>query len=168
MVRVELVEVSREMLPTLSELHVSSWQIAYRGMISDAYLDAMSADRWLTRWQELFATKRSDECAILADGKIVGLCILGRSRDDEQQVGEVWAFYLHPKAWGKGYADAAMQQAVNRLRHAGYTSASLWVLEANVRARRFYERVGFVWDGSRKQITVGGEDLWEVRYRLSL
>ena len=43
---------------------------------------------------------------------------------------------------------------------------TLWVLEANERARRFDPRVGFVWDGSRKPADLsGGVQLPELRYR---
>ena len=34
------------------------------------------------------------------------------------------------------------------LRDAGYTRATLWVLEANAPARRFYEKAGWSWDGA--------------------
>ena len=34
------------------------------------------------------------------------------------------------------------------LRDAGYARATLWVLEANAPARRFYEKAGWSWDGA--------------------
>jgi hypothetical protein len=44
---------------------------------------------------------------------------------------------------------------------------TLWVLEANDRARRFYEIAGFLPDGSRKPADLpGGVRLPELRYRL--
>jgi hypothetical protein len=42
---------------------------------------------------------------------------------------------------------------------------TLWVLDGNARARRFYERAGLVADGAAKHATFGGATLREVRYR---
>ena len=53
-----------------------------------------------------------------------------------------------------------------RLAHA--TRAMVWVLTDNTRARRFYERVGFVADGAAKNITLFNVTLPEVRYQRSL
>lgn len=163
--RVELAKVTKEMLPALSELHTRSWQVAYRGIVPDAYLDALSAEKRLARWLERLPYTDNDQYAIMADGQIVGLSIQGASRDMDEQAGEIEAFYLHPDAWGKGYAQPAMQLALERLQEAGFQTVILWVLEQNARARRFYERAGFAPDGARKQIAIGGVGLWEVRYR---
>jgi RimJ/RimL family protein N-acetyltransferase len=45
---------------------------------------------------------------------------------------------------------------------------TLWVVEANARARRFYERQGFRPDGSTKTARMSGTEAIEVRYRMSL
>jgi ribosomal protein S18 acetylase RimI-like enzyme len=53
------------------------------------------------------------------------------------------------------------------LRDAGATSARLWVLEHNTRARGMYERRGWEADGATRRVsTVGG--VIELRYRLAL
>lgn len=46
-----------------------------------------------------------------------------------------------------------------------HTEATLWVLEANARARRFYERKGWAVDGAAREEEVGGRRVTEVRYR---
>jgi len=43
-------------------------------------------------------------------------------------------------------------------------AVTLWVLEKNVLARRFYEARGFVFDAARKEETIGGLLLTELRY----
>jgi len=165
---VELRPVTLEMLPELSALHVRSWQVAYRGLVPDDYLAGLSVEQRLSRWQERFGQGSNGEYAIVADERIVGLCIQGASRDEGGEVGEIHAFYLHPDSWGKGYAHPAMQLALDSLRAHGYLAAALWVLEANTRARRFYQRAGFSPDGTRKELTIGGTAVWELRYRRQL
>ena len=51
-------------------------------------------------------------------------------------------FYLHPDAWGSGAADPLMAACLDELR-SRFDRAILFVLEANPRARRFYERWGW-------------------------
>lgn len=53
------------------------------------------------------------------------------------------------------------------LEQAGFSQVTLWVLDANERARRFYQRFGFTDDGTRKDAVLGGATLVEIRYRLA-
>jgi ribosomal protein S18 acetylase RimI-like enzyme len=50
---------------------------------------------------------------------------------------------VHPARWGHGLAATAMATAVGDMARRGTREASLWVLEENDRARRFYERLGW-------------------------
>ena len=47
---------------------------------------------------------------------------------------------------------------------AGTRGLTLWVLEQNRRARRFYTAAGFIPDGRRQEITLGGAGLREIRF----
>jgi GNAT superfamily N-acetyltransferase len=71
---------------------------------------------------------------------------------------ELRDLYVVPSAWGTGVARELMDAAL-----AGVIGdAVLWVGEENARARRFYEREGWVADGERRT-SVFEKD--EVRYR---
>ena len=62
-----------------------------------------------------------------------------------------------------------LDRAASRLRGAGFTEATLWVLQGNERAPRFYEALGWQHDGAeRTQTELTGSPLHEVRYRLPL
>lgn len=56
--------------------------------------------------------------------------------------------FVVPEEWGRGAGAAVHDEAVARLRTMD-AGALLWVLEANERARRFYERRGWRADGER-------------------
>jgi ribosomal protein S18 acetylase RimI-like enzyme len=101
----------------------------------------------------------------------VGFAGLGPSHDEDagEEAGEVYAIYVHPDHWGQGLGGALWVQAVEALRTAGYRTLTLWVLEANGRARGFYEHMGCTLDpGARKVIDRQGTQLPVVRYRLAL
>jgi RimJ/RimL family protein N-acetyltransferase len=56
-----------------------------------------------------------------------------------------------------------MTHALRQLADTGRTSVTLWVLEDNKRARRFYESSGFRPDSARKLLDFG-EQVAEIRY----
>jgi len=79
------------------------------------------------------------------------------------QIGEVYALYVTPAWWSTGTGRSLMGAALAALEAEGYQRAVLWVLAANNRARRFYERAGFTTDGE-SNILAGLGGVLEVRY----
>jgi len=99
---------------------------------------------------------------------IVGWVVGGRCRDADRpgpQHGEIYAIYVLPEWWGRGAGRLLMAHAIRALTEAGRSDITLWVLEANQRARRFYVAAGFSPDGSHQVLDLGGP-VTEVRYRL--
>jgi RimJ/RimL family protein N-acetyltransferase len=58
--------------------------------------------------------------------------------------------------------------AGRRTRECGHSELWLWVLEDNARARRAYERLGFVWTRERQQIGPLHRRRFERRLRLTI
>ena len=100
------------------------------------------------------------------DGEIVGFASVGPSRD-ERGLGELYAIYVDPDSWSQGAGRALVARAEEQL--AGeYEEATLWVLAANPRARHFYERAGWLPDGTSKSEERLGVRAEELRYRKTL
>jgi len=154
-----------------ARLHVAVWQAAYRGLLPDAFLDAISVERRVTLWRQLVERQASPALVAEQDGRIVGFVLGGRSRDDDAQVGvtaEIMAIYVAPECWNSGAGAQLMQAALAVLRNQGFREVTLWVLRGNARARRFYELAGFEPDGGEKVDTQGDVPFDEVRYRLRI
>lgn len=155
----------------LAAVHVRSWQATYRGLVPQDYLDRLDPADRVTRWREavLGADWPRDGVFIVErEGAACGLASFGATRDpdeDPEHTGEITAIYLLPEAWGQGLGRALMASALGCLTTAGYRQATLWVLDSNVRARRFYGRGGWTEDGAVKQDDSRGFPLNEVRYR---
>lgn len=72
---------------------------------------------------------------------------------------EIVAIHSLPVSWGTGLGQAMLTEALNRL---GDRTVYLWAFKENTRARRFYEKHGFCWDGSVRVSEFDGA--LEVRY----
>jgi ribosomal protein S18 acetylase RimI-like enzyme len=105
----------------------------------------------------------------LVDDDVVGFAASLASRDDaSSECGEVSAIYLLPDAWDLGVGRTLMDATLIHLAEQGFHEVTLWVLEGNERAIRFYERAGFWPDGSTKVDDSRGFRLRELRYRRDL
>jgi len=160
----------------IAEIHVLGWQGGYQGLMPQDYLDGLDPggqrfDLWA---QSLAETDWSRGGTLVVEDqelRTVGFAHLRESRDDDAdpaQIGEVWAIYLEPAAWGQGIGRELMTAALDSLGEIGYAQVTLWVLDTNIRARRFYEAAGFRLDGAVKFDDSRGFRLREVRYRKSL
>ena len=74
-----------------------------------------------------------------ADGEVVGAVVA--------RPGSLEHLFVVPACWGTGIADDLHDAAVEVSREAGAAECRLEVLEENRRARRFYERHGWIEDG---------------------
>lgn len=100
---------------------------------------------------------------------VLGWVSFGTSRDEGAvNTGEVYGLYVHPDQWNNGLGRELMARAEKSLWEQGYGVITLWVLELNERARRFYSKSGYTFDGTRKTLMIGGKELWAVRYSTSV
>ena len=156
----------------IASAHVRSWQAAYRGIVPDTLLDALSIDRRASWWRgELTEMATPTACWVVErSGRVVGFASIGAARRDSASpgLGELYAIYLEPESWSLGFGRAIMNQAIAGLRDAGFRAAILWVLADNARGRRFYERAGWQPDGATMSWETSGATLPEVRYRIEL
>ncbi|MGW4398905.1 N-acetyltransferase family protein [Amycolatopsis nivea] len=155
----------------IAAVHVGSWQAAYAGLLPDEFLSGLSVETREQFWASSLADT-SRPHTVLAAGtgeEITGFAVFGPSRDDDAapKTGELSSIYLLPSEWGRGTGRALHEECVRGL-SSQFETATLWVLSTNTRARKFYERAGWVADGKTKVETVsdGRVTLEEVRYRL--
>ena len=132
----------------LGQVHMAVWRDAYAGVMPADYLAGLSSERSAARWRELAERPAgaAERILVVRDdlGLIAGFASAGPSRDDDAPTPwELYAVNLAPAARGTGVADLLLDEVVGR------RDATLWVVEANARARAFYTRHGFVDEGGR-------------------
>lgn len=147
-------EARTEDADDIAGVHVRSWQAAYRGLIEQSVLDALSIDERAAGWRRIMAAPLPTSLGTVVavrDDRIVGWASLGSGRDpDGLADGEVYGIYADPTAWSTGAGHALLEAAENRIAAAGHDRAYLWVLDGNERADSFYARHGWVEDGAVK------------------
>ena len=152
----------------IATVHVRGWQEGYAHVFPADRLAAISVAERASRWRARLASGVPIVVAEQA-GEIVGFATVGTSRDEDAAgAGELYGIYVSPDAWGQGIGRTLMERALADLRRNGFEEATLWVLEDNPRARRFYECGGWAHDGTVQDEEFLETPVREVRYRISL
>jgi GNAT superfamily N-acetyltransferase len=148
----------------IAEVQVTTWQHAYAHVFPAHELESLSVDEREVMWRRFAESDAMTLCVAEVERAVVGFVNVGESRDLPGE-GELYAIYVLPDHWGSGAGPALMDAALDWLGRR-FSTATLWVLEDNPRARRFYEREGWVVEDRRTEV-VRGVEVAEVRYRLS-
>jgi ribosomal protein S18 acetylase RimI-like enzyme len=152
----------------IATIHVRAWQAAYRGIVPGPYLSELSIGQREQAWRQRLEGGGATVLVAEANEEVLGWISAGVSRDVDAatSTGELYALYVAPEHWRHGVGRDLWDESAKRLREAGFTEATLWVLRDNSRARAFYGSSGFADDaGIEKTVRLGGVDLPEVRLR---
>jgi ribosomal protein S18 acetylase RimI-like enzyme len=156
----------------IATVHVRSWQAVYRGQLPDEYLDGLSVDERLPQHRWALEHPRPDWRVWVADEErsVVGFAVTGPSEDADAGPGtaELYAIYLDPGVYGTGVGRRLFTHAIEDLRERGFGAATLWVLESNDRARRFYDQAGWKLEGATTTERIDCLNYPTVRYRSDL
>jgi ribosomal protein S18 acetylase RimI-like enzyme len=156
----------------IAGIHVRAWQAAYRGQLTDDYLDGLRVEDRLEQHRRALESPPADHRMWVAEdgGHPVGFAVTARSEDADadDRTAELYAIYLDPDRVGTGVGRELFAHAVEDLRARGFRTATLWVLEHNERARRFYEVAGWKPDGATTNQRVDCEMRPTIRYRVEL
>ena len=117
--------------------------------------------------QTLDACAKEDNCVAMLEGiyqegkmhfligEDSGMLVWQKVQDSA----EIVAIHSLPESWGTGLGHAMLEEALKQI---GNQPVFLWGFKENKRARRFYEKHGFRWDGSERVSEFDGT--LEVRY----
>jgi ribosomal protein S18 acetylase RimI-like enzyme len=135
----------------IAHLHAESWRSAYRGILSDDYLENHAQGDRLAVWQERFSATAPNPIFVMvavAGAQLAGFaCVF----PDEDAVFGSFLDNLHvaPHLTGRGIGRQLLSEAASRLVKSGSRAGLyLWVIEQNQGARQFYERAGGLFVGS--------------------
>ena len=131
-------------LEKIAQLHAQSWLIAYRGILSDAYLDGdLVLDR-RALWQDRFNKPAARQNIIVAETKdaLVGFaCMFGSHEAGWGTLLE--NLHVAPEHQGEGIGTKLVTHVAQWCARTQASDAlHLWVLAGNSAAQGFYKRLG--------------------------
>jgi len=153
--------------PGIARVHVDTWRTAYRGILPADFLNALSYEARTQRWCENLAQAGQQQFTLVAEddgGQVVGFAGGGPERDGMPGYdGEIYAVYVLTHHQRCGIGQQLMSVSARHLVDRGFRTATLWALEANWRARAFYEALRGQLIG-RKTKVIADTPLVEVAY----
>ncbi|MEV6278529.1 GNAT family N-acetyltransferase [Nocardia sp. NPDC051832] len=121
--------------PEVARIWFDGWQDGHVGNVPDALVAVRPRESFDTR----AAQRVPDTTVATVDGAVAGFVMV---EDDE-----VEQVYVGDKYRGSGVAALLLAAAEQVVRDHGHRRAWLAVVAGNARARRFYERNGWIDDG---------------------
>lgn len=170
MIHNDIRQATLEDAPAIAQIHVQTWQKAYRGQVPDTYLDTLDIVQRTKTWKKILLSGELKVFVADLKNDLVGFCTLGKScdKDARKNTGEIGAIYIAPPVWRKGYGKKLIETAIDESKRMAFDTLTLWVLDSNTPAKLFYEQIGFRPDGTQKQENRTDFVLSEVRYCLTL
>ncbi len=154
----------------IAQVHVRSWQAAYRTLLPDDYLDQLRPEDRAPHYDFSHTDPAKPQTLVATDASsILGFATTMPARDpDLAGFGELCALYVDPTHWSQGIGLALVSAARASLLQQGFRNALLWVLAGNLRADRFYQLDGWIPDGTRRTESLWNITVQEIRYQRPL
>jgi GNAT superfamily N-acetyltransferase len=140
----------------IAEFQTTCWSDAYRGVVPQAYLDRVGVADRERRWSERLDSGTRRIALAETGASVVGVVSWGLADVEDAPALELMSLYVAVDHRGTGLATRLIHRAV------GGSPAHLWVFEDNPRAKRFYAKQGFRFDGHRR--VDSDTELWEQRF----
>ncbi len=126
--------------------HVQVWNETYRGIMPDALLDSLDAAERAKAWAARIPTFRQNRQTLVVaedEGTVIAFAGCGPRRKEKlNSDGEIYMINIVSSAKRRHTGTKLMLAMADALAADRFKSAGLWVLEKNLPARAFYERLG--------------------------
>ena len=153
-----------------TDCHISCWQSAYKNIVPKKYLENMSIEKEKRAENYKNSLTNPGDCSyycVMYAEKMIGFVIINISHnEDKSGIGEIWAIYLLEEFCGKNYGKILLDFAINELNRMAQKNIFLWVFEENYRARHFYEKNNFRYNGIKREVDWYGKPLVQLQYVL--
>jgi GNAT superfamily N-acetyltransferase len=144
--------------PFIAQVRIDGWRTTYRGLVPDAYLDAMEVEPSTAMWARVLEAGSDIASVFVATrgGEVIGFSAGNALKEPRYGAdSELTAVYLRREFQRAGIGQRLVGAVVDAERARGATGMIAWTIAGNKGARRFYESLGgdlvveqpFQWDG---------------------
>ena len=131
---------------TLAFIQTESWKSAFNRILSKEDLDRYTdVNRAITLYSKLLNENIGNGFILTIDENPHCIAYWDKTRNDEMEgYSEIICIHSLCDNWGKGYGTEMMNHILSDIKNSGFNKVMLWVFKENHRARKFYEKHGFV------------------------
>lgn len=131
-----------EDIEKIANIKVRCWQIAYRNIIADEYLDNMDIEYTIEKNKRIF--KQYNIIVAELKNEVIGFCRYDYNNyyEEENVDCELIALYIKPEMKRHGIGRKLMKYAINEFKNSKKEKMILWCLKENYPSRAFYESMG--------------------------
>lgn len=165
---VQIVRPEREDYVAMAEILVSGWRTSYRDIVSDVYLETLSAEH---ACEEMLDNKKGNAFFVAKiENKTVAFCRYSLTIPMEKQDGfdgTISELYVNPELKHKGIGSILFEQVMRDFERNGNHAVLLGCFSANTPSLQFYEKMGgkAVYE---KDLVIGGEAYSTTFFRFEL
>lgn len=149
--------------PALARVHVDGWKVAYGHLLEARWFGREALEHRTAQWSRWVTEDGAGDARARirigrdGEGSPIGFAAsrAARGQDGPREL-ELSSLYIDQAWYGSGLGRDLVEAVI------GEDPALVWVAEDNPRARRFYEKIGFVPDGAT-QVEEHLGDLRDVR-----
>ena len=149
----------------IAKLIKSSWNFAYKGLISDDFLNNMDIKKLTQAWEKNII-QNSDIYVYKEENEILGIIKYGEA-EEKPDFGEILVFYVKPEEKRKGLGTKLWNFAKQELIKQGYKNILVWCLKGNKQGTNFYEKMKGEYIGER-EANVNGLKIKEIGFKYNL
>jgi len=142
----------------IAAVRIDSWRATYRGLIPDAYLDAMQLDESIALWNRVLSAATNTASVFVAEheGDVIAFAAGNMLPERRFELdAELSAVYVRREFQRAGIGRRLVAAVARAEREHGARGVIAWVIAGNKLARAFYEQLGgallveqpFEWDG---------------------
>lgn len=167
----EIIEATPAHIADLARIHLASKLVAEESIVDPEYLASFSQGIFEEKWTRFLKAEDAEQYIMLDEGATVGLVSFGKLRTAPAGTSkirplyssEIYAIYIDPEHFQKGYGHALLKHAVQILKEQKHKTLCLWALEKNKNACAFYTAMGGERVG-KQQVEMGRYKVKEVCY----
>lgn len=159
----------------IARIQLATWRSAYTDLLPADLLAALDEDEAAATWRHTIEQGPARAFVAFEGEWRVGFCAAGPSPEDEsadatgipvpdaERVALFSTLLVEPR-WGRrGHGGRLVAAAGEAMLAAGLARGIAWVAEADKASLWFWERAGWVVDGTVRTLDAGGKPLREVR-----
>ena len=166
---IEIRNIREEDIPSVVDIRIDGWRLAYKGIIDDSFLNSMDRTERIKKRKKDY--KQGGFIVAELDNEVVGFCRYIDSNKYTQDIAyidcELLALYVKPNLKYNGIGTKLFQFVVNEFKNKNKTKMILWCLKDNEPSKKFYTKMGGEIIKER-EIEIGEKSYCEVGFMYNI